>query len=89
MKHVTVDEMIDFVSFEKIDRETIDLASKVNAHILKCESCRKKILAFQTIYDELLKLGKSEKFRELVKNRMSNPTSDPTPDLSEKIDGYR
>lgn len=72
MKHLTVDEMIDFVSFNKLDSESLALASKVNAHIFECHTCRKKVEAFQIIYDELVKMGRKEEFRSVVNNKLSD-----------------
>ncbi len=62
MKHLTVDEMIDFVSINKLDTESLSLAKRVNSHIMKCEECRTKLSAFQTLYDKMLS---SEKETEL------------------------
>lgn len=89
MKHLTVDEMIDFVSFEKIDNGIIDLASKVNTHILKCESCRKETLAFQIIYDELLRLGRSADFKKLMREKLNQLTDDSNRNLTDELDVYR
>ena len=72
MKHLTVDGMIDFVSFNKLDSESLALASKVNAHIFKCEICRKKVEAFQIIYDELVKMGRKEEFRSVINIKLSD-----------------
>lgn len=57
MKHVTVDEMIGFVSFETIDPKTLANASKVTSHIRICGECLRRINAFQMIYDELKEQG--------------------------------
>lgn len=66
MKHLTVDEIIDFVSFEKMDNESLANASKVNTHIISCASCLKKVRAFQAVYDELTALGKKADFRRIA-----------------------
>lgn len=66
MKHLTVDEMIDFVSFDKVDAETLAKASYVNAHIRSCDQCLRKVRAFQTVYDELVRMGQKAAFREVV-----------------------
>ena len=66
MKHLTVDEMIDFVSFDGLDSETLQFAAKVQSHLLACKACREKVAAYQEIYDELLRLGRSEEFKESV-----------------------
>lgn len=55
MKHLTVDEIIDFVSIVRIDADSLALASKVNTHIKNCSECLRKVRAFQVIYDELLR----------------------------------
>lgn len=72
MKHLTVDEMIDFVSFNKLDSESLALASKVNAHIFDCHTCRKKVESFQIIYDELVKLGRRDEFKSLIDKKLSD-----------------
>ena len=56
MTHITIEEFIDFVSFDEITDETKALASKVNGHILECSECMEKAKAFQTIYDALGKI---------------------------------
>ena len=60
MIHLNVDEIIDFVSMNKLDSKSLALASKVNAHLLKCSACRNKVRAFQTVYDEFVKMGYRE-----------------------------
>ena len=49
MTHLSVEEMIDFVSFEKLTEENIALAKKVNEHICSCKECFQKVSAFQTV----------------------------------------
>ena len=69
MKHLSVDEMINFVSFDKLDGEALAAASKASAHILKCGACRKKITAYQTVYDELVRIGRKNEFDATVKKK--------------------
>ena len=87
MKHLTVDEMIDFVSFNKLDSESLALASKVNAHIFKCEICRKKVEAFQIIYDELVKMGRKEEFRSVINIKLSD-LNEKKNQAKKKIDDF-
>ena len=61
-----VDEIIDFVSFHKLDDESLALATKVNAHIFECNTCRKKVEAFQLIYDELIRMGRKDDLQTLI-----------------------
>lgn len=63
MQHVTVDEIIAFVSFDRFDPETIALSKKVNGHIKNCDECLRKVRAFQVIYDELVSKGRREDFK--------------------------
>ncbi len=72
MKHLTVDEMIDFVSFNKLENESLVLASRVNAHIFACQDCRNKVEAFQTVYDELVNLGKEDNFKAIVNQQQAD-----------------
>lgn len=71
MKHLTVDEMIDFVSINNLNDGSLNLASAVNAHILRCEVCRRKVEAFQMVYDELVRMGKQKDFRGAAYRKVS------------------
>lgn len=66
MKHLTSDEMIDFVSMNNLDEESIKLASKVNLHIGECEKCLQKLQAFQLVYDEMIKIGSGLDYRKAI-----------------------
>ena len=81
MKHLTTDEIIDFVSMNQINSETLKLASTVNTHIGKCEKCLRKVRAFQLVYDEFVKIGKENYFDSAMrsiekKNLMSTSPSE-------------
>lgn len=68
MRHLTVDEIIDFVSMDRINAETLQLASMVNAHIGKCEKCLRRVKAFQSLYDEFVRLGKASYFDSVIRS---------------------
>lgn len=53
MKHLTADEIIDFVTMESITQASIEHAARVNCHIMQCDECRKKVEAFQAVNDGL------------------------------------
>lgn len=57
MTHLTVEEIIDFVSFKELTEENIALAKKVNEHICSCKDCFQKVSAFQTVYEEFQRIG--------------------------------
>lgn len=87
MKHLTVEEMIDFVSFNKLDNEFLSLASKVNTHILRCDECREKVTAFQMVYDELVKMGRKGDFSNTVLNKQ-NANNAEEKKINNLLDGY-
>lgn len=60
MKHLTVDEIVDFVTFERIDNKSLENAAKVNTHIRQCSECLRKVRAFQMVYDEFKEMYKEK-----------------------------
>lgn len=66
MKHLTVDEMIEFVSLTETSEEADKILSKVNGHICRCSACLQKVRAFQMIYDEFMSSGNNPNFREYM-----------------------
>ena len=71
MNHLTVDEIIDFVSLTELNTEAIALSAAVNGHIRKCERCLKVVRAFQMIYDEFSKLNSDENFKKYALKKVS------------------
>jgi len=53
MKHLTVDEIIGFVTLSSTDAASLRLASDVTAHIRACAACMRKVQAYQLVYDRL------------------------------------
>ena len=53
MNHLTLDEIIDFVSLTEINEESIQLMGKVNAHMAQCRECRALVRSYQLVYDEV------------------------------------
>ena len=51
MQHLTVDQIIDFVSLTKLDKEAAALSAAVNGHVRVCAKCLERVKAFQEIYD--------------------------------------
>ena len=70
MPHLTVEEIIDFVSFDTLSDEAIRLAARVNEHIRVCPLCKEKVASFQLIYEELCRLGKAKEGRQSLLHRM-------------------
>lgn len=75
MKHLTVDEIIDFVSLDKVDAKSLTKASYVNSHIRSCAQCLRKVRAFQTVYDELVRMGNRSAFREVARDMVKEELS--------------
>lgn len=89
MKHVTVDEMIGFVSLDTLDEKSLELASKVTTHICRCTQCRGTVQAFQVICDEMTAMGERTQFpaaarraAELAAQRAMQADAAPTKTLS-------
>lgn len=53
MEHLSIEEILNYVSATKINDETLELFSKVNGHIRNCPSCKKKINALELANEEL------------------------------------
>lgn len=55
MEHLTIEEIIKYVTASRVDGETLKLLSKANGHIRNCTLCKEKIDSYETINDELKK----------------------------------
>lgn len=62
-EHLTVDEILEFISFQKITPDTMAMVSRVNDHILECKECFDKVSAFQHVQDRFED--------EIIKNRFN------------------
>ena len=70
MSHLTVDELIDFVSETELNEQTVALFASVNGHIRRCENCRRLTNALQTLHDEFTRLCLKEDFRQYLERRL-------------------
>ncbi len=70
MKHLTVDEMLKFVSLTEFNSEAIELSAYVNGHIRECDRCLKLVGAFQLIYDEFSRSGSDCDLRQYVLDKV-------------------
>ncbi len=70
--HLTFEEILEFITFDEINEETLALAGRVTAHIVECDECRENIRAYQTIYDEFVKLAnnKNGDFRKYLAEKI-------------------
>ncbi len=53
MKHLSIEEIIEFVSVEELNEQSLKLISDVNTHMRVCRKCTDKVNAYQDIYDEI------------------------------------
>ena len=67
MKHLSVDQIIEYVSMTKMNDEELNLSATVNEHICKCEKCFELVQSFQLISDEFTELRLKGEFRKAVK----------------------
>ena len=66
MKHLGLEEIIDFVQLDKFDDGAKALISRVNLHIRECEECLELVKQIEDIYDDMVALGMVEEFRSTV-----------------------
>ena len=66
MNHLTVDEIIDFVSSSELNDEVVALSTRVNGHIRNCDKCLKLVNAFQTVYDEFVTMSTTDDFKNYL-----------------------
>ncbi len=90
MTHLTVDEIVEFVSLNKLNREALKLSATVNGHIRKCEKCLNRVSAFQMIYDEFSKCNTNTGFKKyLAENKSANADAEVNIKYSpNEIDGF-
>lgn len=94
MKHLTVDEILNFVSLTELNNESIELSAAVNGHIRKCKKCLKLVRAFQMIYDEFSRLNVGGDFKDFITENLSvlkneNKQSVEVANALDEIDGFR
>lgn len=73
MDHLTVDEIINFVSFDNPDAGAVANAVRVNTHIRSCAECMRKVRAYQAVYDEFLRICNKTCAAESRVNSNSSP----------------
>lgn len=83
MNHLSVDEIIEFVSSSELNDDEIEIIKSVNEHIRKCPKCLKMVQAFQLIYDEFNTLCLQDDFKNYVYS-IANLKEDDI-----ELDGYR
>ncbi len=90
MDHLTVDEIIDFVSLTEATEDSDELVTTVNKHICQCPECLKLVQAFQDIYDEFHLMNLEAEFRSYIALYQKNKAdADKKPAHSEDYDGER
>lgn len=83
MNHLKVNEIIEFVSLNELNAETVEFCAYVNGHVRKCEECRQLVDAFQTVYDEFCRIGNSKNFEEYINARYFSEEKSVTQVLKE------
>ncbi len=68
--HLTIDEIIEFVSAEKLNAESVSLFASVNDHIRECSKCFELVKDFQLIYDEFSRMAQNSSFREYLQEEV-------------------
>lgn len=66
MKHLTIDQIIDFVSICRLDAASLELSCLVNEHIRECDECLGLVNAYQDVYDEFKRLQNVGNFKSFA-----------------------
>ena len=67
MNHPDLNELIEFVSMDKLTPETLDASAHINAHLADCADCRARVRDLQKVYDALLcKVGTAAQAARLL-----------------------
>lgn len=66
MKHLTIDQIISFVSLCKLDEQALELSCLVNEHIRECSDCLQQVRSFQDVYDEFLRIQSVGDFKSFA-----------------------
>lgn len=77
MNHLTIEEIIEFVSLSEFNAEAVRLASAVNTHIVRCEQCLRLVQAFQSVYGEFERMNRTDEFRKYAKELLLNAELTP------------
>ena len=88
MSHLSVDDIIEFVSSNKADAETLQLISTVNQHIRECPKCLHVVKAFQLVHDKFVKIGDSREFKKYFYNVIKKENKENFSELKEAVDEY-
>lgn len=51
--HPNLNDLIEFVSMDTLNAETVARSAAVNAHLADCSACRARVRDLQTVYDAL------------------------------------
>lgn len=84
--HVDITDLVDFLFREKSDKDIMQKAARINAHLFHCPACRAQyqtILRFKQATDELLNCAEISQTEELKKRILSAIRTNPK--LSEKL----
>lgn len=72
MEHLNIHDIIEFISFDRLDEETIALSGRVNAHMADCAECRKLVRNMQRVYGGLLAESRRAVKTDVAKSRPSS-----------------
>ena len=88
MNHLTSDEIIEFVSSNRADKETLQLISTVNQHIRECPKCLHIVKMFQIVHDEFIKIGDNIEFKNYFYNVIKKENREIFIETEEAVDEY-
>ena len=83
--HLTIDEILDFVSMTAVTPEAVALATRVYGHMNQCAACSRLVRAFLLIDEELERLGAAGLLPEEAESIAEAASEENAKSLSEKI----
>ena len=72
MTHLTVDEIIEFVSMDEFSADALEFSQLVNGHIRQCDECLESVRSFQLIYDSFKRMGTAADGTERMRSEIAD-----------------
>lgn len=57
MKHLSIEEITEYVEARRVTEESLKLVSRVNNHIRGCAECEEKVTAYERVYNKMRKVA--------------------------------
>lgn len=86
-KHLSLRDVLDFVSATALNEQTEKNAILVTTHIRSCRECRDLVKEYQALYDELRELDREEEFEQIALTVFCK--GDPEKEIYKYVDPFK